>query len=123
MRLFGDPQKKKNAQQAGKIRSLVKEKKYSDALRVGQEYLTRVPDNHDVLFIMGGIHYMRKQYGKALKYFEAALQIGRYDTDVLILKAQCHMRLGQIQKARMCCEDILEVDPKNREARDIINRT
>ena len=105
------------------IRKLVKEKKYSQALKVGKEYITKVPNNHDVLFIMGGIYYMQRQYKSALPYFESALQIGRYDTEVLILKAQCHLRLGQTKKARECCSDILEVDPKNKEARSILNET
>ncbi len=117
MRLFGgDPQKKRNVQMVKEIRRMVKEKRYGPALKTGIEYLREVPENHDILFIVGGIYYMQKRYTAALPYFERALRIGRYDTEVLALKAQCHRRLGQKSRADECWRDILEVDPKNAEA-------
>ena len=117
MRLFGgDPQKKRNVAKVKEIREMVKKKRYDLALKAGREYLEKVPENHDVLFIVGGIYYMRKRYAVALPYFERALEIGRYDTEVLALKAQCHRHLGQASKAKDCWQDILEVDPKNVEA-------
>ena len=52
------------------IKKLVKEKKYSEALKSGTEYLQKVPNNPDVLFIVGGIYYMNKKYKTAISYFE-----------------------------------------------------
>lgn len=122
MRLFGgDPQKKKNIRMEKNIRQMVKAKRYGPALKAGIEYLQEVPSNHDVLFIVGGIYYMQKRYTAALPYFERALEIGRYDTEVLSLKAQCHYRLGQKSRADECWRDILEVDPKNTEAQKMLN--
>lgn len=116
MRLFGDPQKKKNVQKFKEIKKLIKKKDYNAALKVGVQYLNSVPENHDVLFIVGSIHYMKKRHKMAIPYFERALQIGRYDTEVLLLKGRCHKRLGETGKAKRCWQDILEVDPKNDEA-------
>lgn len=117
MRLFGgDPQKKKNVRMVKEVRRMVKEKRYGPALKAGIEYLREVPENHDILFIVGGIYYMQRRYTAALPYFERALGIGRYDTEVLALKAQCHRHLGQKSRAEECWRDILEVDPKNAEA-------
>lgn len=116
MRFFGDPQKRRNVQDVKEIKRLVKKKEYEAALATGTRYLERVPENQDVLFIVGSIYYIKKRYRSALPYFERALQIGRYDTEVLLLKAQCHRRLGQIKRARQCWQDVLEVDPKNAEA-------
>lgn len=117
----GDPQLKKNRQDAKRIRRLVREKKYDDALATGLQYLRNVPHNHDVLFIVGGIYHMRKQYSKSLSYLDRAADIGSYDTDVLLLKADIHRRLGQAKRARDCCMKILEVDGKNQEAREILD--
>ena len=55
-----DPQKKKNVQKLKEIKKLVKEKKYAEALKLGTEYLQKVPNNHDVLFTVGGIYYLKK---------------------------------------------------------------
>ena len=121
MRLFGrDPQAKKNTRLVKEVRHLVKEKRYNSALKIGIEYLREVPENHDILFIVGGIYYMQKRYTSALPYFERALKISRYDPEVLALKAQCHRRLGQNSKAQECWRDILEVDPDNVEARQML---
>ncbi len=121
MGLFGgNPQKKKNARMAKKVREMVKKKRYGAALKTAVEYLKEVPDNHDVLFVAGGIYYMRKKYSLALPYLDRALSIGRYDTEVLALKAQCHRRLGQASKARECWKTILEVDPENAEAQKML---
>lgn len=123
MGLFGgDPQKKKNVRMVKEVRRMVKDKRYDQALKTGIAYLNRVPENHDILFIVGGIYYMQKRYASALPYFERALKIGRYDTEVLALKAQCHRRLGQNSRAEECWRDILEVDPKNAEAQDMLGR-
>lgn len=123
MGLFGgDPQKKENVRMVKEVRRMVKDKRYDQALKTGIAYLNRVPENHDILFIVGGIYYMQKRYTSALPYFERALKIGRYDTEVLALKAQCHRRLGQNSRAEECWRDILEVDPKNAEAQDMLGR-
>ena len=45
-----DPQSKKNDEQFKKFKKLVKEKKYPEALKLGTDYLEKVPNHHDVLF-------------------------------------------------------------------------
>ncbi len=123
MKLFGggDPQKKKNVQKIKEIKKLIKKRDYDEALNVGIKYLHNVPENPDVLFIVGSIYYMKNKHKSAVPYFEKALQIGRYDTEVLLLKGRCHKRLGETKKANNCWQDILEVDPKNDEARRELN--
>lgn len=105
---------------AKKVREMVKKKMYKEALRTAIEYLKKVPDNHDILFIAGGIYYMQRRYTTALPYLNRALDIGRYDIEVLSIKAQCHRHLGQLSKARECWKDILEVDPDNAEAQGML---
>ena len=117
-----DPQKKKNTEKIKELRKLVKEKKYDQALKAGSEYLQKVPDHHDVLFIVGGIHYMQKKYKTAISYFEKALEIGSYDTDVLILKANAHYFIGENKRAIQCCDKIKEIDPKNKAVSELLKK-
>jgi hypothetical protein len=64
-----DPQSKKNEEQFKKFKKLVKEKKYPEALKLGTDYLEKVPVHHDVLFTIGGI------YGKITDVKEDAFVI------------------------------------------------
>ncbi len=102
------------------MRRLVREQRYDEALKSGLEYLQKVPHNHDVLFIVGGIYYMKRQYRSALIHLEHAAEIGTYDVDVLLLKANVHLILGQKKRAGECCDKILEVDEGNKDAKEIL---
>ena len=115
-----DPQKKKNTQKLKEIKKLVKEKKYTEALKSGRDYLHKIPDNHDVLFTVGGIYYLQNKHKTAISYFEKALEIGTYDVDVLLLKAYSHQKLGENKRAIQCCEKIQEIDPKNKSVSNLL---
>ena len=115
-----DPQKKKNIQKLKAIKKLVKEKKYAEALKSGTDYLDKVPNNHDVLFTVGGIYYLQNKHKIAISYFQKALKIGTYDVDVLLLKAYSHQKLGEDKQAMQCCEKIREIDPKNKSVSDLL---
>ena len=116
-----DPQQKKNVEKLKEFKKLVKDKKYEQAIKSGTEYLHKVPNNHDVLFTMGGIYYMKNKYKTALSYFDKALEIGSYDVDVLLLKAYSHQKLNEKKKAIECCEKIKEVDPKNKSVAELLS--
>ena len=117
-----DPEKKKNLEKIKELKKLVKEKKYEDALRSGTKYLEKVPNNHDVLFIIGGIFYMKNKYKTAISYFDRALEIGSYDIDVLLLKAYSHQKLGENKRAIQCCEKIREIDSKNKAVSELMTQ-
>ena len=117
-----DPYMKKNIQKLKEIRKLVKEKKYDEALRSGKEYLQKVPHNHDVLFIMGGIFYVQNKYATAISYLDKALEIATYDVAILLLKAYSHQKLGENKRAIQCCEKIKEIDPKNKSVSELLKQ-
>ena len=117
-----DPQKKKNREKLKELRKLVKDKKYAEAIKIGTEYLKKVPENHDVLFIVGGIYFMKKKYKTAISYFEKALDIGSYDIDVLILKANAHYELGENKNAIKCCDKVKEIEPKNKAVIELLEK-
>lgn len=103
------------------FKKLVKDKKYDRALRLGTQYLLKIPNDHDVLFTVGGIHYLNNRYAKAMPYFERALEISEYDIDVLLLKAYSHQKLGQDKRCIQCCNKITEIDPKNKQVMSLLN--
>ena len=117
-----DPIIKQNQEKFKEFKKLVKNKKYDQALRLGNDYLQKVPHHHDVLFMMGGIHYMKERYKTAVSYFDRALEIGSYDVDVLLLKAYSHQKLNENKLAIYCCNKILEVDEKNKSVKDLLKQ-
>lgn len=123
--LFGrpaDPLMKENAKKAKEFKKLVKGKRYDEAIRLGTEYLRKVPHNQDVLFTMGGIYHMRGMHRAAISYLDKALEIGSYDTDALLLKARSHRSLGETKRTVQCCKKIQEVDPKNAAAAEMLQQ-
>ena len=117
-----DPQSKKNDEQFKKFKKLVKEKKYPEALKLGTDYLEKVPNHHDVLFTIGGIYYLKNKFRIAISYFNKSLDIGSYDIDVLLLKAYSHQKLEENQRAIECCKKIQEIDPKNKSVSDLLSK-
>jgi len=117
-----DPQQKKNVEKIKVIKKLVKKKKYDEALKSGTEYLKKNPINHDVLFFVGGIYYMKNKYKTAISYFDKALEIGSYDIDVLLLKAYSHQKLGENKRTIQCCDKIREIDPKNKAVSELLEQ-
>ncbi len=124
--LFGlgskDPTKKSISKKKKELRKLVKEKKYDSALRIGSEILKKNPVENDVLFVIGGIYYMKTKYRTAISYFEKSLEIATHDVEVLILTANSNFRLGNFKQAIICCETIKEIDPKNKAVEDLLEK-
>ena len=117
-----DPNQKKNIEKFKEFKKLAKQKKYDDALKSGTEYIKRVPNNHDALFTMGGIYYLKKKYKTAISYLDKSLEIAAYDVDALLLKAYSHQKLGENKRAIQCCEKIQEVDPKNKSVSELLTQ-
>ena len=121
--LFSKNPKEKNILQKRKdLRKLIKQKQHDDALKLGLEILQKAPDEQNVLFIVGGIYYMKNKYQTAIPYFERALDIGAYDVEVLILKANSHYFLGEPKKAIQCCNKVKEIDPKNKAVSELLSK-
>ena len=109
-------------QQKKELRKLVKQKQYDAALKMGSEILQKIPDENDILFIVGGIYYMKNKYRDALSYFDKSLKIATLDTEVLTLKANSHYQLGENKKAVQCCNKIKEIDPKNKAVAELLSK-
>ena len=113
---------KQTRQKKKELRKLVKQKQYDAALKIASEILQKIPEENDVLFIVGGIYYMKNKYKDAITYFDKALEIATYDTEVLTLKANSHYHLGEKKQAIQCCNKIKEIDPKNKAVTELLSK-
>jgi tetratricopeptide (TPR) repeat protein len=104
------------------LKKLVKEKKYDLVFQIGEEILKKNPDDMDVLFILGGLFYMRGKFAKAISHFDRLLETSSYDPEALLLKAKSHYSLGQFTDSKNCCNKILEIDPKNKEISELLQK-
>ncbi len=118
--LFGgtDSDAKKRKKQ---LRKLVKGKKYAEALKLGLELIQTCPYENDILFIVGCIYYLQGRYRQSVPYLDRSLDIAKYDSEALLIKAECHLQLGQKKEAARCCRTVQEVDPRNARAAQIIS--
>ena len=124
--LFSKGSKNKDAKylrsKKSELKKLVKGKKYSEVLKIGSEILEKNPDDLDVLFILGGLYYMNEKFLKAIPYFDKVLETSSFDPEALLLKANSHFNLGQYKISISCCEKIREVDPKNKEILELLEK-
>ena len=112
---------KNNIDQYKKFKKLVKKKKYPEALKLGLDYLEKVPYNHDALFTIGGIYYLKNKYRTAISYFDRALETGDTDVEVLLLKAYTHQKLQETEISIDCCKKIQSIDPKNKSVINLLS--
>lgn len=113
---------KQISQKKKELRKLVKQKQYDAALKIGSEILQKIPEENDVLFIVGGIYYLKNKYKTAISYFEKSLEIATFDIEVLILKANSHYYLGEHKQTIQCCNKIREIDPKNKAVSELLSK-
>ena len=64
---------------------------------MGLDYPEKVPYNHDALFTIGGIYYLKNKYRTAISFFDRCLETGDSDVEVLLLKAYLIKNYKKIQ--------------------------
>ena len=105
-----------------KLKKLVKEGEYKQAVAFGERLLKKHPNDEDLYFIMGSIFYILKDAKSALYYFDKFLELKEYDAETLNLKANVHVFLKEYDTAIECCKKILGIDPENNDARNLLRQ-
>jgi tetratricopeptide (TPR) repeat protein len=103
-----------------RLKKLIREGEYVDAIEFGNSLESKFSDDPDFMFIMGGVYVILEDAEKALPYYEKAVQLDNNDIETLKLKTDVHLALEQKNKAIDCCKRILELEPKNYEAKDLL---
>lgn len=102
------------------LKKLVKNGEYKEAIEFGESIEEKFSKDSDYYFIMGSIYYILEDASNALSYFEKALSLNPNDSETLLLKANVHAFLKEVEQVKDCCNKILEIDPDNSEARNIL---
>ena len=102
-----------------KLRKLVKEQKYDEALKYGHEIEKNLDHDPDVAIIIGTVYFMKGDIKNTLAYMNKTLEIGEYDIDALSIKASVYLHLKKTDQVKECCEKIQEIDPKNKALKEI----
>ena len=105
-----------------RLKKLLKEGEYKEAVEFGKSLEEKFSDDHDYLFIMGSIYYMLGDAKNALHYFDKALSINEHDAETLLLKANVHLYLKEKDAVLDCCNKAFEIDPKNPEVDKILRK-
>ena len=103
-----------------RLKKLIKEGEYVEAIEFGNSLESKFSDDADYMFIMGGVYVILEDAKKALPYFEKAFQLNSNDVETLKLKTDVHLALQQKDKAIDCCKRILELEPKNYKAQELL---
>ena len=102
-----------------KLRKLVKEQKYDEALKYGHEIEKTLEHDPDISFIIGTIYFILGKAEKTIFYMDKTLDIGQYDIDALSIKASVFLNQKNKSGAKECCEKIRDIDPKNKALKEI----
>ena len=104
-----------------KLRKLITQGEYEQAIELGNELESKFSQDPDFLFIMGSMFYILNDEKKTLHYIERVLEINPYDVESLSLKLRVYQYLKQDEVVIDCCRKILDVAPDNFEVRDLIS--
>jgi len=103
-----------------RLKKLLKDGEYDEAVKLGKSLESEYSDDHDFMFIMGSVFSIVDDPKMALPYFEKAYQLDSDDVETLILKTNVHLALEQKDEAIQCCKLIIQLQPKNTEAQDLL---
>jgi len=104
-----------------RLRKLIEKGEYKEAIEFGKSLEEKFSNDSDYFFIMGSIYYILEDAKNTLHYFDKSLEINENDIETLLLKANVHLYLKELNPVIDCCEKVLEIDPKNSRAQEILD--
>ncbi len=103
-----------------RLKKLIRDGEYVEAIEFANTLESKFSDDPDFMFIVGGVYVILEESKKALPYFEKAVQLDNNDVELLKLKTDVHLDLQQKDEAIVCCKRIVELEPKNYEAKELL---
>jgi len=82
----------------------------------------QMPSRHDLILKIGHIYERLHDHENAIKYLLEAESIMNEDVDIKISLARIYMSLGQMFRAENKLRDVLELDSRNEEARELLQQ-
>ena len=105
-----------------RLKKLLTDGEYAEAIEYGKSLEPKFSGDSDFMFIMGGVYFIVDEAEKALPYFEKSFQLKPDDVETLKLKTDVHLALQQKDEAVDCCRRILKLQPKNYEAKELLEK-
>lgn len=87
-------------------------RKYNDAL----EAIAQAGKTKEYFLNLSEVLALSKDFPKAIQVLESALEAGFVDTDILTYLASCHRQNYDLDKAVICVNKALELEPGNKPA-------
>ncbi len=103
-----------------RLKKLIREGEYVEAIEFANSLESKFSNDPDFMFIMGGLYVILEEPKKALPYYEKAFQLDNNDVETLKIKTDIHLALQQKDEAIDCCTRILELEPKNNKAQELL---
>lgn len=104
-----------------KLRKMIASGDYAEAIEFGRSLEARHGRDPDYLFIMGSAHYVLGDAEASSRYFERALEINPFDADSMLLLARLYAHAGRKKEAGGLCRRMLDADPENAEAAELLD--
>jgi tetratricopeptide (TPR) repeat protein len=98
----------------------VKKKYISKAWFLTKRAQLLEPKNPDILYTLGVIRTYQHDYPEAVKFIRQSLDIKPGTAVVYADLGNAYMRMGKLQEAVECFRKAVELDPDNREFRDML---
>ncbi|MBW1699340.1 MAG: tetratricopeptide repeat protein [Deltaproteobacteria bacterium] len=84
--------------------------------------LQQTPNRHDIMYKLGIANENLGQPRKALSYFIGAGKKDRNNLEIQVRIAKNYIDSGQVLRAEKVIKSILDVDPDNQDAKDLLRR-
>jgi tetratricopeptide (TPR) repeat protein len=114
--------KKKSDEHLAAGQKLVQQGKYDAALPEFQQAVELNKDSIDAMVALGNTYRHLKRYDDALDTFRAAKKIDRYVVTPHIASALTRVETGQIEMAIDELNHVIELDPKNLQAKILLGK-
>ncbi len=90
--------------------------KWDEIIKLYNEILKNSPGNTTALYRLGLIYYGRKDYQKALQYFQKLVDLYPFGYDGLLMLAWTNLQLGKAREAKVLFNKVLLLSPNDKSA-------
>ncbi len=103
-----------------RLKKLIRDGEYITAIQLGDTLESKFSSDPDFMFIMGGLYVILEESEKALPYLKKSVELDNNDVEVLKITTDVHLDLQQKDPAIVCCKRIVELEPKNYQAKELL---
>ena len=104
------------------LKKLTYNGEYAEAIEYAKSIELKFKNDSDFWFIIGSIYFILEDSNKAITFFEKSLTLKDNDVETLIMKTNSHLALEQKNEAIQCCKKIIQIEPKNFEALELLEK-